>query len=200
MRVRFARAVVLAAAAAMVLVAVAAPVDAAKSTKTRADVVAVDAGGATGWSQLHRAPKELRATVHTSGLVPGGAYTDLVGRARRRTRRAYVQHLAGFVVGANGKHTTHASAAMGDPGLDISPLIPTPGPINVGPLTKALINDAPVEFHVIYHGQADQAANGTELDLWLSNFWSGDPAVCNHMETFPFGDRQVCELEQISVH
>lgn len=180
---------------------VASPADAARSTKTRAPVMAVPGSAETGWSQLHRTERGLRATVHTSGLEPGGAYTIwwVVLDPSSDDPILYVDHLAGFVAGPNGKQTVHSSTAVGDVGIDISEPLDVPGPVHVGEdLTADEAMNGLVEYHIVYHGQADTA--GDDLDLWLSNFWSGDEDVCDILEPPPGPPFEVCELVQLSAH
>lgn len=186
-------------AALSLAVGAATPIGAGPSSKSRSAMTTVPTGAEVGWSQLHKSDEGLRATVHTSGLTPGGAYT-IWWVAIGHEGPEFAALFDGWVAHKNGKHTAHGSAPLGMSGIDIAPLIPAPGPINVGEVNARVINDLQIEFHLLYHGQASAAPNGAELALWLSNFWSGDPAVCNHTERFPFGDRDVCALEQLSVH
>lgn len=194
--------VVALAVVAGAMISVGSPAGAASSTKSRSAVVDVVDDRTTGWSQLHRSERGLRATVHTSDLEPGGAYTIwwvVLDLSQNPPEILYVDHLAGFVAGRNGKHTVHASTAVGDLGIDISEPLGMPGPINVGgDLTADEVANGYVEYHVVYHGQADGA--GDELDLWLSNFWSGDDDVCDIVEPPPGPPFEVCELVQVSGH
>ena len=125
-----------------------------------------------GVSQLRRSPDGLHATAVARGLAPGGVYTFwwvVVQDDGDFPDDIHVQRGAGVVVGASGVARVTMSAQTGDPGI-----------LGFPPLGGALFADltdpigSVVRIEIAYHGQADDA--GDDLDLWLSDFWSG--AAC----------------------
>jgi hypothetical protein len=128
-------------------------------------------GGPTlGWSQLNRRQNGLEATVHVEGLRPGGVFTfwwtipqgDFPGEW-------FVARGAGRVIGENGRATVHLSANLGDASIEGLPALDG---ASFGSLSDPL--GAVVRVEIAYHGQVEDA--GTDLDAWLSDFWTG--AAC----------------------
>jgi hypothetical protein len=126
-------------------------------------------GSTLGWAQLKRDHDDLKAVVHANGLKPGGVFTFwwvAVQDDATFPDDIFVALGAGAVIGQNGKATVHMTAAKGDPSI-----------VGLPALGGALFGDlrdpegALVRVEAAYHGQVEDA--GSDLDQWLSDFWTG---------------------------
>lgn len=125
-----------------------------------------------GHAILRRAADGLGVVVHAKGLRPGGVYTFwwiAVQGDGTFPDDIYVERAGGAVVGPSGTANIVAWTPLGDDGIEGFPVI--------GDASFASLHDplgSLVRVEIAYHGQADEA--GDDLDLWLSDFWSG--AAC----------------------
>lgn len=133
-----------------------------------------------GSSKLIRRDTGLKTTAHVEGLIPGGVYTFwwVVIQEGGFPTDAFVANGGGTVVGANGKATVRMNADLGQPSITGFK------PDGINELPFAPLHDpmgATVRVEIAYHGQTDDA--GDDLDLWLSDFWTGtacpDPGDVN---------------------
>ena len=128
-------------------------------------------GDVTGTVKLIRRDDGLKATVHASGLTPGGVYTFwwIVGDAPVSPPDFFAALGGSKVVGQSGKATIHMNAEAGQEGIKNFVGDGTTAPFHdtfdLDPLTT------PVHVEIAYHGQAEDA-NG-DLGTWMSDFWTG---------------------------
>ena len=129
-----------------------------------------------GTVRARRLPDRIEAEVDMRGLIPGGVYSFWLAvwqEVDEPSTAAFLASGGGAVADEDGVITSgRMSATVGT--------MATAGWVLDGveqvfaPLHSPLQNTMRVE--VVYHGQADKA--GDQLDLWLNDFWTGDPEVC----------------------
>jgi len=123
-------------------------------------------GSTIGGSLLVRRNRSLRAFAYARDLRPGGVYTFwwvVIPDGGVFPDDAFVARGGGTVVGDNGRAATWMRARKGQASIE-GFLIP------FQPLDFNL-RTAEVHVEIAYHGQAEDA--GGDLNLWLSDFWSG---------------------------
>jgi len=128
---------------------------------------------ASGRSLLITREESLRAVTSFNGLKPGGVYTFwwvIIPSGGGFPADAFVAGGGGTVVGDNGRAFANMSAREGD-GSIAGFLIP------FQPLDFDL-RTAEIHVELAYHGQASDA--GSDLGVWLSDFWSGSACPGGH--------------------
>lgn len=127
---------------------------------------------------LERSADGLTADIEMDGLEPGGVYTFWLvakqGEDPKFPEDIFVNDGIGLVASDDGTASLTMRSSTGDqsiPGFYVEEL---GGAAEFDDLTDP--ENADVRVEVVYHGQADVA--GDDLDVWLSDFWSGDPDVC----------------------
>ena len=131
-----------------------------------------------GSVDLTRRDDGLDATTTVTGLTPDGVYTYwwVVGTAGFALPDAYVASAGGEVIGSSGEATATMSVDVGDSGiLGFLDALATNGPpTTTDPFHSTFDLDpatAEVHIEIAYHGQASDA--GSDLNAWLSDFWTG---------------------------
>lgn len=125
-----------------------------------------------GSALLLRRDRGMAALAMARGLQPGGVYTFwwvVIQDDGDFPDDIHVQRGGGAVAGPTGRATAFMRAATGTPGIEGFPPL--------GDAEFAELRDpigSVVRIEIAYHGQAADA--GDDLDLWLSDFWSG--AAC----------------------
>jgi hypothetical protein len=163
----------------------------AGTTKTRTpiyDNASGTEGNEVGWTQLHRDDDGLKATVKTSGLMPGGVYTFwwVTVPTGDPMEGVFVDLLGSTIVGQNGKATVHGSVAVGTPSISI----PFDSFLTFVPMANP--EEAVVRVEVAYHGQAD---SDNFSDDWVLDFWTGEESLCS---AFPGPGFNHCPIAQAS--
>lgn len=139
---------------------------------------AVSSSASFGSVDLIRRDDGLDATTTVNGLTPGGVYTFwwVVGTAGFALPDAYVASAAGEVIGSSGGTTVTMSVDVGDPGIKgfLDALASDLPPTTTDPFRATFDLDpatAEVHIEIAYHGQESEA--GSDLNEWLSDFWTG---------------------------
>lgn len=132
-----------------------------------------------GSATLSRTPEGLRAEASLSDLMPGGVYTFwlvVYQGDKQFPDDIFVNDGFGVVVDESGSATATMRNTTGDESIDGFYVEEEGGVVAFDTLNDPM--NAIVRVEVVYHGQADVA--GDDLDMWLSDFWTGDPDVCAH--------------------
>jgi hypothetical protein len=138
----------------------------------------VSSSSSFGSVDLTRRDDGLDAKTTVNGLTPDGVYTFwwVVGDAGFALPDAYVASAGGEVIGSSGETTVSMSVDVGNSGIlgfldalagDLPPTTTDPfhSTFDLDPAT------AEVHIEIAYHGQASEA--GSDLNGWLSDFWTG---------------------------
>ena len=138
----------------------------------------VSSSASFGTVDLTRRDDGLDATTTVKGLTPDGVYTFwwVVGGAAFAMPDAYVASAGGEVIGSSGEATATMSVDVGDPGIPgfLDALATNSPPASTDPFHATFDLDpatAEVHIEIAYHGQASDA--GSDLNAWLSDFWTG---------------------------
>jgi hypothetical protein len=139
---------------------------------------AVSSPASFGSVDLTRRDDGLDATTTVTGLTPEGVYTFwwVVGEAGFALPDAYVGSTGGEVIGSSGETTVTMSVDVGDAGIlgFLDALATNSPPVSTDPFRSTFDLDpatAEVHIEIAYHGQTGEA--GSDLDAWLSDFWTG---------------------------
>lgn len=132
-------------------------------------------GDTAGRTWLTRSENDLKATSLVRGLEPGGVYTfwwvvvhDFNGDAPVIPDEVFVERGAGVVIGSSGEAVVRLRPVrIGDTGIEGF----LPDGVGWHALTDTM--GSLVRVEIAYHGQADEAESRTELNTWLSDFWTG---------------------------
>jgi hypothetical protein len=127
---------------------------------------------------LDRSADGLTAEIEMDGLLPGGVYTFWFvvkqGEDPQFPNDIFVNDGIGMVAGDDGAASLTMRSSTGDPSIPGFYVEELGGVAEFDQLTDP--ENADVRVEVVYHGQADVA--GDDIDVWLSDFWTGDPEVC----------------------
>lgn len=134
------------------------------------DGTAAPGHASVGRTALKRTKRGLEADVRVRKLKPGGVYTFwwvAIQGDGSFPDDIYVQRGAAAVANEKGRARVHMRARTGDEGITGFPPL---GGAEFGTLVDP--KGAVVRIEIAYDGQATVA--GDDLDLWMSDFWTGD--------------------------
>lgn len=176
----------------------------------RGDPVPAEEQTSIGSTELKRDSDGLEASVQVEGLTPGGVYTFWMAVVQGEgvfPDDIFAIEGPGVVVGEDGKAEASLSARSGDSGFEGFYVEYTGegSRDGTGDIFFDSLHDPEgslVRIEIAYHGQVDDA--GDDLDLWMSDFFSGADGVCPNprgtLGTGAISGQAYCPVYFASVH